>query len=426
MSETSSLLIIDTRSSLQRTLARRPQGDLAVLFANWILAETVYTEEAARLTFGAAQRTGAQLDFPTVAALGYARDSGVLGPEISPALRQGLERLGGRQPFVDGNPMAFCSDAVGILGVALGAKLLADNAVLGKITSWLSVFMHIIYDLGGTENWQRHFFCAADGILGGGNKLIAPPPEQAADAYLSLSAKNLLVPVDGIVGERVERQALRLLLDDTATELPFERAAMRLASLQHIIRTAPAAVPGRIGLPDLVRLLARVPAALRKWTWETRPRTINGEARLWHIDNEYHLQNLLWAILAPIFPDLDDEQYLAKIGQKSPRADLHIPSMKVIIEAKFLRRGESMQKVIDEISSDTGLYNAMGNNCAGIIPVVWDDGARSHEHDYLRNGLKRLPTIIDAIVIPRPGWIAGATTVPVPAKKNERKQGKQT
>jgi len=110
----------------------------------------------------------------------------------------------------------------------------------------------------------------------------------------------------------------------------------------------------------------------------------------------------LWALLAPIFPDLDDEQYLAKIGQKNPRADLYIPSMKLIIEAKFLRPGDRMQKIIDEISSDASLYNAMGNDCAGIIPFIWDDSARSQEHDYLRQGLKKLPGIIDAVVVSRP------------------------
>jgi REase_DpnII-MboI len=181
--------------------------------------------------------------------------------------------------------------------------------------------------------------------------------------------------------------------------------SFRFAALEHVIRSAPAVVPGRISARDLVRLLERIPAGLRKWTWETKARIANAPIRQWRIDNEYHVQNLLWVMLAPIFPDLDDEQYLVKIGQKSPRADLHIPSMKIIIEAKFLRPGHSINKIIDEISSDTGLYSAMGNDCAGIIPIIWDDSARSHEHDYLRHGLKKLPNIIDAIVISRPGWI---------------------
>lgn len=141
------------------------------------------------------------------------------------------------------------------------------------------------------------------------------------------------------------------------------------------------------------------------------------------MDHEYHVQNLLWALLAPIFPDLDDEQYLAKIGHKSPRADFYIPSMRIVIEAKFLRPEDRMQKIIDEISSDTGLYSAMGNDCAGIIPVVWDDGARSHEHDYLRQGLRKLPNVVDAIVVSRPSaWTDGGAASGQKTKAKRRKQ----
>lgn len=406
VSEASDLLLADARLTLLQTLTRRPQTDPAILFAHWILMRPADEAEAKQIAAVAVQRTGAQLDFQTVAALGFARDSAILGSEASATLLQGLERLAGRQPFVDGNPMPFCSDAVGILGVALGTKALADKDVSTRITTWLSSFLHNIYNLEGTEDWQRHLFCAADKTLGGSNKLTAPSVQKAADALVALSAKNIFAPVDGRQAEEVEQQTLKLILSEAAVELAFERAAIRLAALDYVIRSAPAIVPGRIAAPNLIHLLERIPAGLRKWTWESKPRTANASLHRWHIDNEYHLQNLLWAILAPIFPDLDDEQYLTKIAHKSPRADFHIPSMKIIIEAKFLRPGDSMQKVIDEISSDTGLYNAMGNDCAGIIPVIWDDSARSHEHDYLRQGLKKLPKIIDAIVVARPsGWV---------------------
>ena len=85
--------------------------------------------------------------------------------------------------------------------------------------------------------------------------------------------------------------------------------------------------------------------------------------------------------------------------------------MKLIVEAKFLRVGDRLQKIIDEISSDASLYNAMGNDCAGIIPFIWDDSARSQEHDYLRQGLKKLPGIIDAVIVSRPSdWDKGTPT----------------
>jgi len=406
VSDASGLLLSDARSALLRILAHRPQTDAAILFAHWMLRRAGDEAEAKQIAAAAAQHAGAQLDFQTVAALGFARESGLLGADISGTLKQGLERLAGRQPFVDGNPMPFCSDAVGILGVALGTRALADKALSAKIVAWLISYLRTIYGLDGTEDWQRHLFRAADTVAGAGINLPPVSNGQAADVLVALAAKGILPRSAGKQAEHEEEQALRTILSEAAIETPYERAAIRLTALEHAIRSAPTAVPGRISAADLVHLLERIPAGLRKWTWETKPRTANAPLRHWHIDNEYQVQNLLWVMLAPIFPDLDDEQYLAKIGQKSPRADLHIPSMKVIIEAKFLRPGESMQKVIDEISSDTGLYGAMGNDCAGIIPVIWDDSARSHEHDYLRQGLKKLPNIIDAIVISRPAWIA--------------------
>lgn len=409
MSEASSLLLSDARSTLLRALARRPQADPAVLFAYWLLGTKETEAEAKQIASDAAQHTGAQLDFQTVAALGFARESGLLGIEIAGTLKQGLERLAGRQAFVDGNPMPFCSDAVGVFGVALGARALGDSAVSAKIASWLSSYLPMIYGLDGTDEWQRQLFRAADNVASAGINLSAVSIGHAADVLVALAAKSVLPSSTGTKAEQEEEQVLRTILNEAAVEPPYERAAIRLTALEQVIRSAPTAVPGRISTMGLVRLLERIPAGLRKWTWEAKPRTANAPLRRWHIDNEYHVQNLLWAMLAPIFPDLDDEQYLAKIGQKSPRADLHIPSMKIIIEAKFLRPGDSMQKVIDEISSDTGLYNAMGNDCAGIIPVIWDDSARSHEHDYLRQGLKKLPTIIDAIIVPRPRWIGDET-----------------
>lgn len=406
MSNASDFLLADARAALQRALACRPQTDPAIMFGYWMLMRPVDAPEARQIATAAMQRTGAQLDFQTAATLGFAKESGLLGPEAAGTLKQGLGRLAGRSPVVDEIPMPFCSDAVGILGVALGTRSLADNGVSSQIVTWLSSFLPNIYDLDGTENWQRCLFQATDHILGGRIKIPSSALDQAEDVQLALAAKNILPRTDGKQAEQEEENALRQIITQSTTGISYERAAIRLAALGYIVRAAPAVVPGRISVQDMVRLLERIPAGLRKWTWETKPRTATIPPRQWHVDHEYHVQNLLWVMLAPIFPDLDDEQYLAKIGPKNPRADLYIPSMKLIVEAKFLRPGDKMQKVIDEISSDASLYSAMGNDCAGIIPVIWDDSARSHEHDYLRQGLKKLPNIVDAIVVSRPSaWI---------------------
>src|SRR6266550_5484171 len=141
VSSASDVLLADARSALQRDLTRRPQADPAIVFAYWMLARAGDAPEAKQIASAALQRSGAQLDFQTVATLGFARESGLLGQESSGTLKEGLERLAGRRPFVDEIPMPFCSDAVGILGVALGSRSLADDGVSSQITTWFSSFL---------------------------------------------------------------------------------------------------------------------------------------------------------------------------------------------------------------------------------------------------------------------------------------------
>jgi hypothetical protein len=107
-------------------------------------------------------------------------------------------------------------------------------------------------------------------------------------------------------------------------------------------------------------------------------------------------------LLAPLFPDLNDEETLPPVGQKSPRIDLSIPSLGTIIEVKFMRPSKSFQDIIEEIAADASLYTT-DPRWTSIIPFVWDDSRRAEEHQKLVTGLKQLPSVIGAVVISRPG-----------------------
>jgi hypothetical protein len=400
MSGASEFLLSDAAAALSRQLTVRPQTDLALVFANWIGAMPEDMAEIQHVVSAAAARTGAQQDFQSVAALGFALHGGLVDSAANAALKQGIERLTGRQPFVDEVPMPFCSDAVGLLGVALGARSLADASLIEKVIGWLRIFVKKMYEMEGTEDWQRCIYHATDQVFEGKVGLLPVASKEAADVRAALAARGVIPLTTNPESE--EHAVYGLLAQTSCALVSFEHAAIRMASLKWLTRVAPVAIPGRMKAQDLVRILERVPAGLRNWTWEKAPRTAKSTPCQWHINNEYHVQNLLWLLLAPTFPDLDDEQYLAKIGQKSPRSDLHIPSMKLIVEVKFVRPGDTFQKIIDEISSDASLYKALGNDCRDIVVFIWDDSARSHEHDYLKQGLKRLPGITDVVIVSRP------------------------
>jgi hypothetical protein len=107
------LLLSDAQAALDRQLADRPQPDFAIVFGYWVSPDPAARAEAALMAGIAVHRAGAQQDFHTVASIGLALDSGLLDLAAADTLRQGLKRLAGRNPFVDGTPMPFCSDAVG-------------------------------------------------------------------------------------------------------------------------------------------------------------------------------------------------------------------------------------------------------------------------------------------------------------------------
>jgi hypothetical protein len=168
---------------------------------------------------------------------------------------------------------------------------------------------------------------------------------------------------------------------------------------------------GSFSLEDVSKLLKRVPAGLRRWTWEGNSRTKGGQPRQWCIENEYHVQNLLYFLLAAVFADIREEEYTRSVGQKKPRVDLEIPSLKLVIEIKFWYRKDKPQRIIGEIAEDTSLYLAQGSPHEQMIAFIWDDSRRTEEHDLLESGIKTLPGIFDVVIVSRPGCMPDNTSV---------------
>jgi hypothetical protein len=143
---------------------------------------------------------------------------------------------------------------------------------------------------------------------------------------------------------------------------------------------------------------------LKRWTYETEPRTPKSAVARWDIENEYHVQNLLWTILAPVFPDVDDEENLPSIGHARPRADLAVPSLRTLIEVKFLRRSghAALREITEEIAADTSLYLSRTSNFDTIVVVVWDDCVQTEQHHELQSGIESIKGVAAAVIIPRP------------------------
>jgi hypothetical protein len=191
-------------------------------------------------------------------------------------------------------------------------------------------------------------------------------------------------------------------------DLDAEWAVLHAAALRAVF-TSHAGLVLDVAKPTVAQvaaLLRRVPAALKRWPWEDKPKTggKHSAAQRWDVQNEYHVQSLLWAILSPLFADLEDEESLPSVGHKHPRSDLAVPSLRMVIEVKFLREGTqaARAKIVEEIAADSALYLADNSPYSAVLVFIWDESGSSHHHDEFQ-ALRKLRGVADVAVVSRPG-----------------------
>ncbi len=186
---------------------------------------------------------------------------------------------------------------------------------------------------------------------------------------------------------------------------------MALCAYEWVEANAVASTREVVTLNDLIRLLGRLEVAFIDGLGRKIKELPDSAPERWDIQNEYHFQNFLWAVLKPVFPDMKEEEYLSSVGPVQSRTDLLIPSLKVIIEAKYRRRRMSESALTREIAEDLGLYRHKRSDWLGIIPVIWDEVSRSDETDHLIAGLRGMDGVIDAFVVTRPSRMSKETEV---------------
>lgn len=160
-------------------------------------------------------------------------------------------------------------------------------------------------------------------------------------------------------------------------------------------------------IDEVVRLLANVQFALKRWPWQARSRRGAPPSR-WLIDDEADVQALLWAILAPVFgADLVDEHYLPHWGHVQPRCDLGILPLRLIIEVKIARTPADFALIEERVAGDAGLYFREPARFDRMVAFIYDDCDRAQPERYagLVAALTRRERVADVVIVRRPGMI---------------------
>lgn len=410
MSDVHTILIDDARQALLREIAPTVGlKDLYEAFAAWLVPGVVADlgiDGAADL---AAKATGAERHYSHVAVLALTAQIRPLRDKEKETLVTGLKWLVNRDPIVGGTPMGFCMDGVALAAIILAAKATADDSIWTKTSDWVRRCRDATaggQGLGLWQEWLLGSVCQHTGLNWSAKANDGP---EAAEVRVALRSKGIGINASAPTVEQDETEALGLIRNQSSVGLGVSLAAIRLAALDWIRRARPICDFGAVTVAHICELLRRVTSGLKKWTWEDRPRTrTSPAARQWHVDNEYHVQNMLWLLLAPLFPDLIDEDATPKVGPIQPRADIGIPSLRLIVEAKFMRADDPPKKMVEQIAEDAGLYLVAGSKYDRLMPFIWDDSRRTEHHEEIIRGLRQISGVVDAIIVPRPGCMVAS------------------
>ena len=327
-----------------------------------------------------------------VAALGYGTSSGLLDNSALEVLREEVQHLGGRSFFSTGRPWRFEVDGAALLGVSVGVSVACEEAD----RRWLlAMLRRSTNELSGDE-WQCALVMGARLLFGEENVDLRMP-----ELAVALQGKGV-----GIVDNEDFSNAWSASVGLCGHSDGATRDAARIATFDLILERQKNISLVRTSKTDLILLLQNMSRSMRLWRFEAEPRTKKSEIARWEVENEYHVQSLLWTVLAPIFADLEDEENLPSIGHKHPRADLGIPSIGTIVEVKFLKRTGNMAcaKLIEEIAADASLYlSSVGSTpYREIVVFVWDDCRQTEQYHELKSGLEAISGVSGAIILPRP------------------------
>ena len=319
-----------------------------------------------------------------------------LGMNQVQASSEEFSRLLGQAATIDGTPRPWVGDIWGVLGVKYAIDAIGADDLTKKFSQWIAGFLPERIKSGRLDGYELDL---ALYINGDEAQIFS-----SACMALYLHYQNKVLITD----HETKQKYINQFFDDFKglydTDLPSLALALYVHVFDNINQDVSLVPPNNWELEDLLNFLENLPAGLKRWTWEDKARSKGGIPRKWNIDNEYHVQNLLYVMLAPMFEGLSDEENLESVGQKNPRVDLYLPSAHTIIEVKYRKDSKkSFSALIGEIAEDVSLYRSdqKYKDCQ-LICFLWDHTRSTQEHTKFKEGVLKMDGMQGCVVVCSP------------------------
>lgn len=419
MKSESLMLITDARTALLKTaLTEAKQNPLAAAFLGWLLRSEDLLAAMREAAGRAATSKGAERNSRNVAVLGFECAVESFKSQFVAEFGAQLEWLMGRPNFATGGePCGVVADPLNFAGVVAGAENILTNEDRKRFQQWAAAVWKDGDSLIQGADWRRGLL----NILGRRIPTAKPTGDDRNEPLWFAAA--LHHRGWGTPTEKSVSVVLKSALNQAPLVTDGFEAGLRLAAIDWAVGRAMDFDIAALTITDVATVLHRVPTAFQRWTWEDKPRTAKqgAQPRRWHIENEYHFQSLLYAVLKPLIPALEEEQYLPSTGTYQPRADLCVLALELVVEVKFWYRNKSVKELTEEIAADLTLYLRKDSPYRAVIAAIWDDGVRTEEQAELRRGLRGLTGVFDVVIVNRPSCMRSPPVAATMTKKKTKR-----
>lgn len=338
---------------------------------------------------------GPSFDFATLSLYQRCAIAG-LGALDETVSAQDISRLLGQAAKIDSTPRPWVSDVFGVMAVKWLAARMSDARIAPEFENWTSGFLA-----------QQ----ASGDHLNLFEKDIAAYIHSGESAVYGSACVPLFLHYRMV--RRIDDQQCRMSLfgrfmaefrAQAQGDAPTALLSLMVYVFDQVNQDVAVVPPQGWNLNDLLGFLEHIPVGLRRWTWEDAGRTRGSDPVKWSVENEYHVQNLLYVLLAPVFNDIADEVNLQPVGQKSPRMDLYLPSLHTIIEVKYRKDSKrTFPMLIGEIAEDASLYRVDAKyKDARIVIFLWDCTHATQEYAKFKEGVLKIDGINGCVVVGSP------------------------
>ena len=311
-----------------------------------------------------------------------------------------LNRLLGQSSQIDATPMPWVSDMFGVMSIKSLVENQHRDETKERFDAWIAEFVPKQLKANRLDvfelDFARYLMNTTSAVL------------QTATVRLYLHYSGRLRLDD----QKARYETISKFMEEFGDHGTDDTSPLILALMvycfDHASKEIALVPPKGWSLDDLVLFLKRIPVGLKRWTWEEdKGRTRGATPVKWQIENEYHVQNLLYMLLAPALDDVADEINLQQVGQKNPRADLYLPGLNTIIEVKYRKNSaKSFSKLIGEVAEDASLYHADPRyKDAKMVCFLWDHTRSTQEHAKFKEGVLCIQGIDASVVINAPSYM---------------------